>query len=292
MITIRCSISLFIIICGINRFCSQSVDESRWIESENLHKWYTKFDLCLLANNKPEKIEDMFENCKKKYDIGNQPFRCMVGNSWPSRSGFCASADITYQNRINFRRAVRGFDDPSSHPLRIYFDKLSKLNGALLLIGDSVMQQFFGAIACELERENVWNDPSQFTNTDEVKYVESSNSSFPSVPIKFTPIYHFVNGRFDRIANASMHAVKTSVEAYIAKYDYVYVMMNVGLHYVSNPLAHFSRGDYTSQLVNAFTYLNDVAIKTKKLYVFWRETTAQHFPTSNGCKYVQLSSMH
>lgn len=89
------------------------------------------------------------------------------------------------------------------------------------------MQQFYSAIACELEREGVWKYPSRFTNTDEVQYVrvvdESSqhagynnknnnscgrsnsrssdtNSSTGmysdhNVLIKFLPIYHFVDGR-------------------------------------------------------------------------------------------------
>lgn len=72
------------------------------------------------------------------------------------------------------------------------FHLLSKEKGALLLVGDSVMQQFFSAIACELERENVWKDPSKFTNTDEVQYVDK-------VSIRFLPVYHFVNGKWDKI---------------------------------------------------------------------------------------------
>lgn len=92
------------------------------------------------------------------------------------------------------------------------------------------MQQFYSAIACELEREGVWKYPSRFTNTDEVQYVRvvtddssshagykskdnnslgggssrSNNSTATATPdsstdhnvlIKFLPIYHFVDGR-------------------------------------------------------------------------------------------------
>jgi len=115
-------------------------------------------------------------------------------------------------------------------PLRVFFRRLSRVDGALLLIGDSVMQQFYSAIACELEREGVWKYPSRFTNTDEVQYVRvvddsshagynnkdnnslsggrgsssnrssstaaiSSTDTGHNVLIKFLPIYHFVDGR-------------------------------------------------------------------------------------------------
>ena len=98
-------------------------------------------------------------------------------------------------------------DDPSQKPLYELFSKLASENGALLLIGDSVMQQFFGALGCELEREGIWNDPKSFKNTDEIRFVNpnllergghSSGEKLEdrSVPIKFVPIYHFVDGIF------------------------------------------------------------------------------------------------
>ena len=68
------------------------------------------------------------------------------------------------------------------------------------------MQQFYGATACELEREGIWKDPSQFQDTDSIKYVEMEvtkaaaervgaaprESKTHAVRIKFLPIYHFV----------------------------------------------------------------------------------------------------
>ena len=132
--------------------------------------------------------------------------------------------------------------------MRSFFEKLSRENGALLLIGDSVMQQFYSALACELERELVWKNPNKFTNTDELQYVKVSQSSGgseqsgsinnPAVQIKFLPIYHFVNGRFDRVANASMFHLKKTVESMISNYESLVVVFNVGLHYVVNAPLH------------------------------------------------------
>ena len=73
-------------------------------------------------------------------------------------------------------------------------------------MGDSVMQQFYSAIACELEREGLWKNPQKFTNTDEALYVRCATCKH-KVEIKFLPIYHFVNGRFDRIRDAAMHRI-------------------------------------------------------------------------------------
>lgn len=160
-----------------------------------------------------------------------------------------------------------------------FFRSLATEKSSLLLVGDSVMQQFYSAMACELEREGVWKDPAKFTNTDELQHVHG-------VPIKFLPVYHFVNSRWDKIANASMHHLKKSIEKLINDREGVMIVLNVGLHYVINPEAHFSRLDYQKQVTGALQYLNDLAssplAQQKKIRIIWRETSAQHFPTSNG----------
>ena len=146
-----------------------------------------------------------------------------------AKAAFCDSTEIPYNQRKFFTRSIAAYDNPLSHPLRTFFSRLSRSEGALLLIGDSVMQQFYSALACELEREGVWKHPSLFTNTDEAQYVklgssdrhghkkgasavEHENNSFSNsngnhssttaitsddhkVLIKFLPIYHFVDGR-------------------------------------------------------------------------------------------------
>ena len=272
-----------------------------WVESQNLSAWMTPLDLCLLANASTAPIEDIMAGCEARVRStpgpgGNTaapllPTRCRAGNSWPSKGGFCAPKDIPYAKRDNFRRAVKGYDDPSQHPLRWLFAKLSKERGALLLVGDSVMQQFYGAIACELEREGIWPDPNVFKNTDELRHVQVDPvSGQPSptahkVPIRFTPVYHFVNSRFDRVANASMRALHKAVDNFLEHHDSLLVFMNVGLHYVSNPIAKFDRPAYQSQMTEALQYLNmrrNAVLGSKTVRLVWRETSAQHFPTFNG----------
>ena len=270
--------------------------QPEWVNSQNLTQWMTPLDLCLLANDSIATIEEIMDGCELKIQAQVPsyrflPTRCRAGNSWPSKGGFCSPKDIPYTKRDNFRRAVKGYDDPSQQPLRSLFMKLSHERGALLLVGDSVMQQFYGAIACELEREGVWSDPSMFKNTDELRHVQLdhrtglTNATAHSVPIRFTPIYHFVNGKYDRVANASMHVLRKSVESFLENHDSLLVFVNIGLHYVSNPVAKFDRPAYQAQMTEALLYLNrkknEVAGK-KHVRLVWRETSAQHFPTYNG----------
>jgi hypothetical protein len=80
-----------------------------------------------------------------------------------------------------------------------------------------------------------------------------------------------------------MVALKKNVEAFVEKYKSVYIMINMGLHYVVSPVAQFSRSDYRSQMTACLQYLHQVAKKSSKIRIYWRETSAQHFPTFNGC---------
>ena len=258
----------------------------QWKNSSNLEKWFSPLDNCILNS----RGSDVLEICREKTGIKDdkQPLRCAIGNSWPSKSGFCSSEDLSFHDRKHFTQSFEGYDDPSSSPLKDFFTDLALEQGAVLLIGDSVMQQFFSAIACELERENVWLDRTRFTNTDETFFVPAEPETTYKVPIKFLPIYHFVNSKYDRVADASMVALRKNVENFVDTYNSVYIFINMGLHYVISPIAQFSRTDYHNQMLRALQYLNSVSVqkaKKGKIRIFWRETSAQHFPTFNGCKF-------
>lgn len=81
--------------------------------------------------------------------------------------------------------------------------------------------------------------------------------------------------------------LKKNVENILLDYDSIMIFINVGLHYISNPIKNFSRKDYTTQITEALSYLNMMKLKfnnnkKKKIRIIWRETSAQHFPTYNG----------
>lgn len=268
-----------------------------WIESKNLSQWYNDFDLCLIKSTSNGTIESIMKQCENELNhSSSKPVRCIAGNSWPSKSEFCSAADIPFNKRTGFQKSLENLDNPTDNHLKTFFSKLSEENGALLVIGDSVMQQFFSAIACELEREKIWNNPTKFTNTDEIQYIRVSPNS-TIVPMQFLPIYHLVNNRFDRIPNAPMKKLENTLELYIKQHNSVTVIINMGLHYIDNPVPNFSRIDYRNQMIIVLTYLHNIALSNsnKNIRIFWRETSAQHFPTNNGywpgAKYANIMKL-
>ena len=267
-------------------FAADSEMTGMWVDSKNLTKWYNEFDLCMIRSTSNSSIDVIMKGCEASISPQHKqlPMRCRAGNSWPSKSEYCSASDIPFSERKNFQHSLQGLDDPTRNYLKSFFAKLAAEKGALIVIGDSVMQQFFSAIACELEREQVWKDPGKFTNTDEVQYVRVGAES-RIVPMLFLPIYHFVNGRFDGVPMAAMRKLESTLNSYIEKHSSLVVMANMGLHYIDNPVPNFSRVDYQQQMAMALSYLHNFALShtaTKNVRIFWRETSAQHFPTMNG----------
>ena len=136
------------------------------------------------------------------------------------------------------------------------------------------------------------NDPKSFKNTDEIRYVnpEKAGGHSPadelstSVPIKFQPIFHFIDGRYDRRKNASMWHMNETIDMFLENHDSLLILFNVGLHYVGGTIKDFTRLDFQKHITIALTYLHNVVIARpdKRIRVLWRETNAQHFPTPNG----------
>lgn len=271
-------------------------DAAEWRRSIHLEKWYQPLDLCLLGDRRNVSIDIIVKDCLSKIPKDGppiQPVRCRVGNTWPSRSAYCDPEDIPLADREHLLSSIQGLDDPSSNPLRDFFRILSKRKGLLLMIGDSVMQQFYSALACELEREGIWDDPAKFTNTDETRTVTlpTSNPSHPEeatsdalATMQFLPIYHLVNGRYDRVPQAALHHLRNALKQALGKYRTIVILINMGLHYVDNPVAGFSKDDYRQQMTTVLTTLHQTVLDhpDHTIKVLWRETSAQHFPTPNG----------
>ncbi|RYH05473.1 hypothetical protein EON65_44585 [archaeon] len=276
----------FVFICIYLLFIGVAGEgSSEWVPSKNLESWLHPFDICLLKDERKVGVDVLEKDCKATLPAGSvmHPVRCRLGNTWPSRSAYCDSTDIPFAHRKHLKSVIAGYDDPNSSPLRDFFRALARQQGLLLLLGDSVTQQMFSALACELEREQVWIDPSQFTNTDELRTI-----AFPDIngtaAVRFLPMYHLVNGRYDRVPNATMTSLQTHMRAILRTYKTIVVLANMGLHYVDNPVAGFSKEDYRKQMTIVLTYLHTISLEhpSKQIHILWRETSAQHFPTSNG----------
>ncbi len=128
------------------------------------------------------------------------------------------------------------------------------------------------ALACELEREGVWNDPGKFTNTDETRTVAFPRTKSPylantdktphenspddandEATLQFLPIYHLVNGRYDRIPQAALHHLRNGLKHALDTHRTVFILINMGLHYVDNPVAGFAKDDYYQQMTTVRT---------------------------------------
>jgi hypothetical protein len=292
-------LSLFYQVTLQNEHSSMITDhDSHWKLSNHLDKWFSPFDVCLVNDERNITSEQIIKDCEEKVTKNNPsmelpPMRCRIGNTWPSRSTFCDASDIPFSKRRNFRTVYEGFDNPQDHVLKEFFQALIKKKGMLLLIGDSVMQQFFSAIACELEREHVWTDPKKFTNTDETQYVFQDqidpkihkNEANLNAAIKFLPIYHFVDGRYDRRPQAAFHLLTETLKQLLAEYKTIIILCNMGLHYIDNPAPGFSRSDYSLQMEKLLLYFHSYYQEhhhSHEIKIIWRETTAQHFMTPNG----------
>lgn len=270
-------------------------ENHQWVKTKSINEWLNPFDLCLLSNSRNISIHEITGECEKKIPSDSTPLppvRCRIGNTWPSRSSYCDPIDLPLAQRQHLQQAIYGYDRPESKPLELFFKKLAKDRGILISVGDSVMQQYFSAMACELEREHVWKDSSQFTNTDETRYISftdldsqspSKENSFQAA-MKFYPLYHLVNSKYDRIPNAPLHNFKRFITEIFQNYQTIVLLVNMGLHYIDNPEKGFSKQDYFDQMKITLLYLSNLydLFPSHKIRIYWRETSAQHFPTPNG----------
>lgn len=274
-----------ILMMALSLFGGSRGEGEAWARSSKLESWYSPLDICLLADQRKTTVDVMVKDCTERLPKDTPtlpPVRCRVGNTWPARSAYCDPEDIPFPLREHLFSSVIGLDDPSVHALKDFFRILAKRQGMLLMVGDSVTQQFYSAVACELEREGVWTDPGQFTNTDETKTVTFGVNE--TAVMRFLPVYHLVNGRYDRVANAALHQLKNALAHSLNMHRTVFVLINMGLHYVDNPVAGFTKQDYTSQMTTVLQLLHNTVIEhpSHTIKILWRETTAQHFPTPNG----------
>jgi hypothetical protein len=280
--------------------------KSQWVVSKNLNSWLSPLDICLINDSRNISADEIMKDCENNLMAKQKladfpPVRCRIGNTWPSRSKFCDSTDIPFAKRKHFLTSASGYDDPNDPVLKEFFEHLTKKNGILLMIGDSVMQQFMNAVACELSREGVWKDYNRFKNTDETQYIslkevqnanelktaEKSDDHSIKSAMKFLPIYHFVDGRYDRKPQAAFNSLVSTLHDCLQQYKTIIILVNMGLHYIENPSPGFSKTDYSAQMTKLLLYLssfhnNATRLTQHSVEIVWRETTAQHFATNNG----------
>ena len=78
--------------------------------------------------------------------------------------------------RSFLRKAVKGFDDPSYHPLHIIVNHLTDRNLSLILVGDSIIGGVSTAFNCELFREGL-KDFDWSSHVNVIRYGFNTNNS-------------------------------------------------------------------------------------------------------------------
>lgn len=70
-----------------------------WQESQNLSKWLSSTDLCIISNSTKGYTDIIHKDCVDlSVSRGEKikPIRCQIGNSWPSKSGHCSAEGNVY----------------------------------------------------------------------------------------------------------------------------------------------------------------------------------------------------
>jgi len=145
----------------------------------------------------------------------------------------------------------------------------SMLKGrVLLLMGDSVMEQFYNTLQCWLRKEGLElpYDPefNRFVQATKPLWLMGKRKKPPKLPQKARGDMRMMYARV-----TTMHA--DEVKAAIGTADVV--LLNWGLHYQK-------MDEYSRDLNAAFQVLNEYAAKPGKAVLF-QETGAQHFKASD-----------
>jgi hypothetical protein len=152
----------------------------------------------------------------------------------------------------------------------------------LLVFGDSVTGQHMADLACQLQRfgiDRVWNGA-----TITIKHLDKF---FQERPISFDPVTDakpIAASSIFRIHYVQLMGHSEWPERFRSFKEYVdrlregsaVVLFNAGLHYNNNPEQLRKTAE---DFVN---YTMKVLIPDKKFHVFFRETSAQHFPSGTG----------
>ena len=138
------------------------LETSFWTESRISRLGTEGFDLCMLSNRTNNTVESIMsiviEIEAKARGEELLPMRCRAGNSWPSKGEFCSSEDIPFAHRKNLQRAIIGYDDPSSQPLRD-FSKDSRMNVVPYFLSETVLCNNFTGPRRVNWKEGIWRDP-------------------------------------------------------------------------------------------------------------------------------------
>ena len=132
------------------------------MNESNLAQWYDPLSLCMLQSYKNntfaqnESYHHVLDSCKQQQGLqGRYPhgFKILPSSAYTNKvRSVCCVEDLALTDR-GFDWVVDGYEDGTVTPVLDMFLAMSKRNLSILLMGDSVNRQIYGALMEELIRE-------------------------------------------------------------------------------------------------------------------------------------------
>ena len=131
------------------------------MNESNLAQWYDPQSLCMLKSYKNntfaqnESYHHVLDHCKNQGMIGRYPngFKILPSSAFTNKVRSVCCVDDLPLNARGFDWVIDGYEDGTATPVLNMFLAMSTRNLSILLMGDSVNRQLYGALMEELIRE-------------------------------------------------------------------------------------------------------------------------------------------
>ena len=243
------------------------------IPKEDLAKWYTESDLCVLSKESGDPLAN-FKSCRRK---GDQLIRmCGSTHGGIGLGGPKRSCNPPASFRTFFFKYIKGYG-PEQQPVAKLIEYFQNKT-SIVFIGDSMMYQMADAFVCEAFRENRMKEAKvigeRFLNVYALsKLLLSIDEKRSDIDISV----HYI--RVNSMGNPTDFEKKLwapAIGKILNESTSAVIVTNIGLY-------HHNIGSYERDIYDYIEFLhNKVENSAGKLKVFYRETSAQHWSYGNG----------
>ena len=269
----------------------KGLKNNNWIESNNLNLWYQPWERCVLE----DKIEidpiTLMLKCKERYgndtNLNSNNYLCRVGGE---RFQYTCALDgppptPSYSKRPFLKKSIKFYDNPNKYYLKEFMLQLKKLNGNLLIFGDSQVQSLCRSMTCELARTNNSPDLPQERPTGAIF---EDNITIPIQCLNHNNLLDLDN---------DIGFIHYSIKQSFRQFNYTFVIVNVGTHYneIADEIHQFKNSHlhFKQHLLKLFPMLQHLSnihpypplptsSSPKSIHISWLETPPQHYATYNG----------
>lgn len=276
----------FISVIWISWLMPGSGWKDEWMSTNYINDWYQPWEQCVFQDTTESNPMDLLQNCQEKSGKDTMNFtdyKCRIGGERFQYSCALDGPPPTpgYHLRPYLLKSLRGYDHPLKFYLRDFMLTLLRLNGNLLIFGDSQMQSLCRAMTCELARTRNSPDPPQ---------ERPSGAIFNDTIV--VPIRCLNHNNLLDIDN-DLGMIRETILQSFDLYNFTFVIINVGTHY--NDIADEihqnknSKSHFKEHILKLLPMLNSLALQypplpshMHSLKISWLETPLQHYDTPNG----------